>query len=178
MSTAAPIDPAQARTIIEKHIASIPVLADAEVTPVPDLDVAGLRAFSVLPRLTGEAGEVIYLVGPHEMLTSGNPGDFDSLMARLGGGTAAAPFDVQRFAFLFLRLRVLRRGAVLESADGHSLLEPGQLPACRFSPPQVDVDHAGARYRFWVFDTDRMEPVFWDVRVAPGGATTFTSTSP
>jgi hypothetical protein len=173
MIAPAPMDPAEARRIVEEHIASIPLLADAEVVAARDLDVAGLRAFSVLPRLTRRAGEVIYLVGPGEMLTSGTAGDFDRLMARLGGGTAA--LDVQRFAHLFLSLRVVRHGDVLERADGHLLLKPGQLPACRFSPPRVDVDDAGARYRFWVFDADWMEPVFWDVRVAPGGATTFTS---
>jgi hypothetical protein len=141
---------------------------------MPELDVAGLYAFSVMPAVTREAGEIIQLVGPGEMLTSGSAEDFQSLMARLGVGQAPNVMDVQAFARLFLRLLAVRRGVVLEAPDGHVLLQAGQLPPEKFAPPRADFDDHGARYRFWTFDTDRMEPAFWDVRVARDGATTIT----
>lgn len=173
-----PFDSEQARKRVEEKVASIPPLLDSDIARVPDLEVAGLYAFSVMPRSIGKAGEVIYLVGPNEMLTAGTPADFDSLMSRLEIGKKADVLDMETFARLFLRLRVLRHGEILERPDGHALLRPGQLPARKFAPPLYEFDPGGARFRFWVFDTDLMEPVFWDVKVAPNGETTFTSDNP
>lgn len=170
-----PFDLEQARKRIEERVASNEVLGEADVVHVPDLDTAGLYAFSVMPRATGRAGEVIFLVGPDEMLAAGTTADFDRLMARVGVGTTPNVLDLPEFARRFLRLRVLRNGVVLERADAHPLLQPGQLPARRFLPPTYDFGADGARYRFWVFDTDQFGPVFWDVRVAPSGATTFAT---
>lgn len=167
--------PEQAEERLRQHISQIPPLADAIIARVPDLDAAGLYAFSVMPRLTGRAGEVLYLIGSSDMLTSGQPTDFDKLMQRLGVGKKAGILDVHAFAHLFLRLRALRRGVVLDSPNGHVLLRPEQLPSARFSAPKADFDSLGSHYHFWMFDTDRMEPIFWDVRVAPNGITSFTS---
>jgi hypothetical protein len=167
--------PEDAERRVREKIATIPPLRDATVARVPDLDVAGLYAFSVMPRLTGRAGEVIYLVGPDEMLTSGRPGDFDEVMRRLGVGERPGVLDVHKFAHLFLRLRAIRSGVVLDRPDGHVLLRPGQLPPERFVPPSAEFDDQGARFQFWIYDTDRLEPSFWDVRVAPDGTVTFTT---
>jgi hypothetical protein len=82
--------------------------------------------------------------------------------------------DVHTFAHLFIRLRLLRRGVVLDRPDGHVLLRPNQLPAERFVAPQASFDAQGAHYRFWMFDTDRMEPSYWEVRVATDGTTSYT----
>ncbi|MEW5958057.1 MAG: hypothetical protein AB1801_10060 [Chloroflexota bacterium] len=169
--------PEQAEERLRQHIAQIPPLQDADVARVPDLDTAGLYAFSVMPQLTGRAGEVIYLLGPTELLTSGQPADFDKLMNRLGVGRKPGVLDVHTFARLFLRMRAIRYGVVLDRPDGHVLLAPEQLPPERFSPPHVDFDADGTCYRFWMFDTDRMEPVFWNVRVNQDGLTTFTSSN-
>jgi hypothetical protein len=165
----------QARKRVEERVASNELLGEVDIIHVPDLDTAGLYAFSVTPRAIGRAGEVIFLVGPDEMLTAGTASDFDSLMARLGVGTTPNVLDLPAFARRFLRLRVLRNGVLLERPDAHPLIKPGQLPARRFLPPTYDFGADGARYRFWVFDTDRFVPVFWDVRVAPSGATTFAT---
>lgn len=173
MSTT-PFDLEQARKRVEDRVASIPPLGEADIAHASDLDVAGLYAFSVMPRATGKAGEVIYLVGRDEILTAGTPADFDQLMMCLGVGRTPDALDMTRFAHLFLRLRVLRRGVLLERANGHPLLRPEQLPAGQFTPPHYNFDADGARYRFWVFDTDRFAPVWWDVRIAPNGTTAFT----
>ena len=165
----------QARKRVEERVASNEVLGEVDIAHVPDLDTAGLYAFSVMPRAIGRAGEVIFLVGPDEMLAAGTAADFDRLMARVGIGTTPNVMDLFAFARRFLRLRVLRNGVVLERPDAHPLIKPGQLPARRFLPPTYDFGADGARYRFWVFDTDRFVPVFWDVRVAPSGATTFAT---
>lgn len=165
----------QARKRVEERVASNELLGEVDIIHVPDLDTAGLYAFSVTPPAIGRAGEVIFLVGPDEMLTAGTGADFDSLMARLGVGTTPSVLDLPAFARRFLRLRVLRSGVVLERPDAHPLIKPGQLPARRFLPPTYDFGADGARYRFWVFDTDRFVPVFWDVRVAPSGTTTFAT---
>jgi hypothetical protein len=169
-----PSDLERARKQVEARVASIPPLSESDIAHASDLDVAGLSAFSVMPRATGKAGEVIYLVGRDEILTAGTPADFDKLMTRIGVGQTPNALDVPAFAHLFLRLRVLRHGALLERADGHPLLRPGQIPAGQFTPPLYNFDATGAHYRFWVFDTDRFEPILWDVRIAPNGATTFT----
>lgn len=170
-----PFNLEQARKRVEERVASNQVLGEADVVHVPDLDTAGLYAFSVTPRAIGRAGEVIFLIGPDETLTAGTAADFDRLMARLNVGTTPNILDLPRFARRFLRLRVLRNGVMLERPDAHPLIKPGQLPARRFLPPTYDFGADGARYRFWVFDTDRFVPVFWDVRVAPSGATTFAT---
>ena len=170
-----PFNLEQARKRVEERVASTELFGEVDLVHTPDLNTAGLYAFSVMPRATGRAGEVIFLVGPDEMLTAGTAADFDRLMASLGVGTVQNVLDLPAFARRFLRLRVLRNGVVLERADAHPLIKPGQLPARRFLPPTYDFGADGARYRFWVFDTDRFVPVFWDVRVAPSGATTFTT---
>lgn len=170
--------PEEAEARLREHIAGIPPSKDAMVARVRDLDVAGLYAFSVIPS-TGLAGEVYYLLGPTEMLTSGWPSDFDKIMKRLGVGQNPEVLDVHTFARFFLPLCALRRGVVLEHPNGHILLRlrPELLPSGQFSPPRVDFDANGTRYRFWTFDADRMESVFWDVQVAPDGTTSFTSNS-
>jgi hypothetical protein len=162
---------------LRRHLAAIPALEDATMARVPDLDAAGLFAFSVLTA-TGLAGEITYLVGPDELLTSGTRDDFAELMRRLEVGSSPDPPDPQAFAALFLRLLALRRGVVLDREDGHVLLAPGQLPADKFEPPTVERGEGGVRYRFWIFDTDRFEPVRLDVRVARDGTTDYTATSP
>ena len=152
--------PEQARERLEQHIAHIPFFSDALIARASNLDVAGLYAFAVVPASTREAGQVFYLVGSDELLSSAQPyADFDKLMLRLGVGQTPHVLDVQTFARLFISLRALRRGAVLESADGHVLLRPEQLPPEQFTPPQVEFDAAGAHYTFWMFDIDRREPV-------------------
>jgi hypothetical protein len=170
-----PFDLEQARKRVEERVTSNELLGEVNIVHASDLDTAGLYAFSVTPRAIGRAGEVIFLVGPDEMLTAGTAVDFDRLMARLGVGKTPNVLDVPSFAHRFLRLRVLRHGVVLERPDAHPLIKPRQLPARRFLAPTYGFDANGARYRFWVFDTDRFVPVFWEVRIAPSGATSFTT---
>lgn len=169
------VELAEAR--LREYIDSIPPSQGSTIARTPDLDVAGLLAFSVMPS-TGLAGEVIYLVGPDEMLSSGVHTTFDTLMRNLGVGQAPDTLEVHRFAQLFLRLRANRHGVVLDKFDGHPLLKPDQLPKKAFSQPEASFDKNGARYRFWIFDTDHLEPFFFDVLVAPDGTTTFTESSP
>jgi hypothetical protein len=168
--------PEEALKKVDELLAGFAPMQDADIARVPQLDAAGLYAFSAMPRLTGKAGEVIYLVGPGEVLSGGTASDFDSLMARLGVGREPGVLDVHTFARYFMRLRVLRRGVVLDQPDGHVLLDPSQLPPEKFAPPRADFGDEGARYRFWMFDTDRLEPAYWDVRVASDGRTTFELT--
>jgi hypothetical protein len=174
MQTGTPFDLNQAEQRVRNRVATIPPLQDSDIAHVPDLDVGNLYAFSVMPRSIGKAGEVIYLVGPDEMLTAGTPADFHSIMRRLGVGTQSNALDIVTFVRLFLRLRVLRHGELLETAGGNPFLSPGRLPETEFSPPQYRFDRNGANYRFWVLDTDRLAPVFWDIQVAPDGTTTFS----
>ena len=95
MNTHISFDSEQAQRRVEEKISSIPPLKDSDVARVPDLDVAGLYAFSVMPRSVGRAGEVIYLVGPNEILTAGSPADFNRLMSRLDVGTKADALDFE-----------------------------------------------------------------------------------
>ncbi|MBN1316571.1 MAG: hypothetical protein JXA42_13930 [Anaerolineales bacterium] len=161
-----------AKARLREHVDSIPPSQGATIARTPDMDVAGLLAFSVMPS-TGLAGEVIYLVGPDEMLSSGVHSTFDTVMQRLGVGKTPDVLDVHRFAQLFLRLRANRHGVVLDSFDGHPLLKPDQLPKSKFSLPAASFDENGTRYRFWIFDTDHLEPYLIDALVAEDGTTTF-----
>jgi hypothetical protein len=164
--------PETARERLQEHVEQIPPSRGSTIARVPDLDVAGLLAFSVMPS-TGLAGEMIYLLGPDELLSTGLRSTFQLVMDRLGVGREPGVLDVHRFARLFLRLRAHRHGVVLDRPDGHVLLQPGQLPADEFSRPQATFGDDGARFRFWIFDTDRLEPAYYDVTVAPDGTTEF-----
>jgi hypothetical protein len=116
---------------------------------------------------------VIYLMGPDEMLSTGLRTTINEIMARLEVGTKPGVLDVHRFAYIFLRLRAHRRGVVLDAPDGHVLLQPGQLPDDQFTPPEATLDEKGAHFRFWIYETGLMEPLYFDVLVAPDGTTTF-----
>jgi hypothetical protein len=164
--------PETALARVREHVESIPPSRGSIIARVPDLDVAGLLAFSAMPN-TGLAGEITYLVGPDELLSTGLRTTFDLIMHRLGVGREPDLLTVHRFARLFMRLRAHRRGVVLDAPDGHILLRPEQLPADRFTPPEATFDDHGAHFRFWIFDTDHMEPAFFDVTVGPDGTTTF-----
>jgi hypothetical protein len=63
----------------------------------------------------------------------------------------------------------------MDRPDGHILMQPNQLPAETFEPPSMRKTPQGINYRFWVFDTDRYEPVFWNVFVKRDGMVTFAS---
>lgn len=165
--------PQQAEEKLRHHLKHSPAQSDITITYVRDLDIADLFAFSVMPAATGLAGENVYLVGPDEILKAGT--DFDIVMKRLGVGQSASTLDINTLANLFLRFRVLRRGVILEQLDGHALLRPGQLTEDKFHAPRAGLDAEGAHFQFWTFDTDWLEPVYWDVRVEPGGTTSFTS---
>lgn len=167
--------PDQARDLLQQRVDSISFLKGALVARVPDLDVLDYYAFSVLPS-TGLAGEVLYLVSPKEMLSSGQPDDFDVLMYSLGVGRDPNAIEIDKFAQLFLRFRALRRGTLLKHIDDEILLRPEQLPERRFAPPQIEFGPDGVEYRFWMFDTDKMQPFFWSVRVTPEGETEYSST--
>ncbi len=164
--------PETALTRLREHVESIPPSEGSIIARVPDLDVVGLLAFSVMPS-TGLAGEMAYLVGPDELLSTGLRTTFDLVMSRMGEGAPPGVLKVHRFARLFMRLRAHRRGVVLDVPDGHVLLKPGQLSPDDFAPPEATFDADGAHFRFWIFDTDHLEPVFFDVTVAPDGTTSF-----
>lgn len=169
--------PESAQARLRKLVDNIPPSKGATIARVPDLDVCGMLAYSVMPS-TGLAGEVIYLVGPDEMISSGLRTTINEVMRRLEVGKKPGVLDVYRFAHLFLRLRAHRRGIVLDAPDGHVLLRPGQLPAEIFTPPEATFEKDGAHFRFWIYETDHMEPFYFDVLVAPDGTTTFTESSP
>ena len=169
--------PETALARLREHVDSIPPSRGSIIARVPDLDVAGLLAFSVMPS-TGLAGEMTYLVGPDELLSTGLRTTFDLVMNRLGVGRAPGVLGVHRFARLFMRLRAHHRGVVLDALDGHVLLRPGQLSPADFAAPEATFDAKGARFRFWIFDTDRLEPLFFDVTVAPDGTTSFSASGP
>jgi hypothetical protein len=166
--------PETALARLREHVDSIPPSRGSIIARVPDLDVVGLLAFSVMPS-TGLAGEITYLVGPDEMLSTGLRDTFEVVMDRMGVGRAPDVLEVHRFAHLFMRLRAHRRGVVLDAPDGHILLRPDQLPPAEFSPPEATFDVRGAHFRFWIYDTDRMEPVFFEVTVAADGKTSFSA---
>jgi hypothetical protein len=168
-------DQTAARAKLDQLLAASTFLRGASVGPVPELDAAGMYAFSAMPASTGKAGEVLFWIGPDEVLSSAQaPRDFDRMMAKLGVGARRDALDAHQLARLFVRFRALRRGAILDRPDGHVLLKPGQIPADRFAPPRLTTDASGAHLAFWMFDTDRMEPAFFQVDVAPDGKTTFT----
>ena len=169
-----PLSLDEAQKTLVQYISNISFLEDATVSHVPDLDIAEFYAFSVLPK-TGLAGEVIYLVGPEKILTSGNPEDFEYLMEKLNVGRNPNTLDVHTFAKLFLRFRVVRRGTILDTLDSEPLILPGRISAEQFTPPEVEYSDKGVTYRFWVFDTNLFEPVYWEVHVTPDGKTQFKS---
>lgn len=168
-------DAAAARTKLDGVLARSSFLAGAAVGPVPELDAAGMYAFSAMPPSSGKAGEVLFWIGTDEVLSTAQaPRDFERLMAKLGVGARPDALDAHRLALLFVRFRAMRRGVILDRPDGHVLLKPGQIPANRFAPPRLTTDASGAHLAFWMFDTDRMEPALFRVDVAPDGKTAFT----
>jgi hypothetical protein len=171
-------DASQAEARVREHIADLPLLADAGVWRVAELDVGDYFAFSVIPEMTGLAGESLYLVSSDDMVLSGQPADFDRLMATLGVGSRADVLDVKAFAQLFVRVRAVRRGVILDRPDGHPLIQPGQIPDDAFFPPQAEFEEGtGAHFRFWLFDTDRYEAFHFEVDVAPDGSTRFSEST-
>lgn len=168
-------DQAAARAKLDQLLAASTFLKGAAVGSVPELDAAGMFAFSAMPPSTDKAGEVLFWIGPDEILSTAQaPRDFERLMVKLGVGARPDALDAHRLALLFVRFRVLRRGVILDRPDGHVLLRPDQIPADRFAPPRFTADASGAHLTFWMFDTDRMEPAFFRVDVAPDGKTAFT----
>jgi hypothetical protein len=160
---------------LKAHIDAIALLKDSSIARLPELDIAGYYAFSVMPKTTGRAGEITYMVNDQEILTSGQPGHFDKIMKLVLEDENSSPLDVETFAKLFLRMKAIRSGVLLDKPDGHILLKPNQLPPEIFEPPSMRDTPEGINYRFWLFDTDRHLPVFWDVWVKRDGTTTFTS---
>jgi hypothetical protein len=59
----------------------------------------------------------------------------------------------------------------LGASIGHILLWLKLLSPEEFSPPESSFDDEGAHFRFWIFDTDHMEPAYFDVTVAPDRTT-------
>jgi hypothetical protein len=175
VSTEQGVDPDIAMARVRNAIEGIPGMDAVDIAPVPLLDAGGYRAYSVMPRATREAGEVLFWVGPNDMLSSRQPSEFDELMARMGVGEREGSIEPARFAELFLPFRALRRGVVLSRPDEHPLIQPGSLPEDRFTPPVATWDETGVSFRFWTFDTDHYQPVYWDVRVARDGSTTFAN---
>lgn len=168
-------DKTAARAKLDDILGKSTFLKGADVGPVPELDVAGKFAFSAMPRSTGLGGEVLFWIGADETLSTAQaPRDFDRLMAILGVGAKANALEVHRLALLFVRFRVMRRGVILDKPDGHILLQPGMIPADKFAPPKLATDASGAHLAFWMFDTDRMAPAFYQVEISPDGKTTFT----
>lgn len=161
----------QAENRLRQRIAQTPFLQGAILNPIFELDIGGYFVFSVLPK-TGLAGEVIYVVGPEDILSSGRIQDFDTLMSRLGVGWKKDAIEPLAFARLFLRMVARRHGDVLESIEGESMLRPGQLSPERFFAPKSWFDDDGAHFTFWVYDTDSMKPSLWEVHVAADGKTT------
>jgi hypothetical protein len=161
---------------LKTHIDTIALLKDSIIARLPELDIAGYYAFSVMPKATGRAGEITYMVNDQEILTSGQPDHFDKIMKLVMEDEMSWPLDVKTFAKLFLRMKAIRSGVLLDKPDGHILLKPNQLPPEIFEPPSVRETPEGVNYRFWLFDTDRYLPIFWDIFVKEdGAATTFTS---
>lgn len=168
-------DQKAARARLDELLARSTLLAGAYVGPVPDLDAAGMFAFSAMPPSTGKAGEILFWVGPDEILNTGQPErDFERLMAKLGVGSRPDAIDAHKLALLFVRFRAMRRGVILDRADGHVLIKPGMIPADKFAPPSLTTDAAGTHLAFWMFDTDRLQPASYRIDVAPGGKTSFT----
>jgi hypothetical protein len=165
----------QAEQRLRLHIQPIAWLREASIARLPEVDIAGYFAFSVMPQVTGRAGELTYLVNANEILSSGQPTHFDRVMNILMRDANAPPLDITTFARLFLRMKALRAGIVLASADAHILMDPDQLPPGVFEPPSMHETPEGVNYRFWLFDTDRYLPVFWNVSVKRDGTTTYTS---
>lgn len=168
----------RAESHLNSHIQAYEQLQASDIARLPDLDVAGYFAFSLMPWVTGRAGEVIYLVNDQEILTAGQPHDFNKIMKLLIQGEDSWPLEIEAFVQLFLRMRAIRYGVLLYEPGGHVLIEPGQLPPESFEPPSMKKTVEGTNYRFWIYDTDRYTPVFWDVWVGNDGTTTFTSAEP
>ena len=168
-------DQQAAREKLDQILATSSFMKDAYVGPVPELDAAGMYAFSAMPPSTGKAGEMLYWIGPQEVLSTGQPDkDFDRLMAKLGVGAKADAIEVHRLAYLFVRMRAMRRGVILDKPDGHVLLKPGTILLDQFAPPTMSTDARGTHLAFWMFDTDFKAPRHYQVDVAPDGTTTFS----
>lgn len=156
--------------VLEAHLAKHDIFKDANVVEVPDLDIVGYSAFSMTPKSTGRAGEVFYLVKDQEILSSGS-NTLDIVMKQLNESNQT--LDVHEFAMFFLRFKVVRHGVVLDSHDGHVLMEPNHLPESDFSPPLLTEETDSLNYTFWIFDTDRYIPVFYDIQVGKNGQIEF-----
>jgi hypothetical protein len=165
----------RAKQRLRTHIDTISFLKASDIARLPDLDIAGYYAFSVMPVVTGRAGEITYLVNDQEILSSGQPSHFDKIMKWVLEDKVSSPIDVETFARLFLRMKAIRYGVLLYTPDGHILLEGNPIPLEIFEPPSMTGTSEGINCRFWVYDTDRFEPVFWEVWVKRDGSTTFTS---
>ena len=152
--------------VLEAHLAKHSIFKDANVVRASDLDIAGYTAFSMTPKSTGRAGEVYFLVKDQEILSSGS-NTLDIVMKQLIASNQT--LDVYEFAAFFLRFKVVRYGVVLDTHDGHVLMEPNHLPESDFSPPSFNEGADGLNYSFWIFDTDGYIPVYYDIHVRTDG---------
>jgi hypothetical protein len=159
------VDEAQRR--VTAHVASIPPLAGARIGRAVQLDCAGFYAFAVTA--PAAAGFQIFLVDDQALIGTGQPEATFAEVARRMAAAGEIP-DVHRFAQLFLNLRALRPGVVLDAPDTSPLVRPEDLPG--FAPPSAETTATGTRYRFWALDTRRGQPGFWDVELGRDGAVT------
>jgi len=172
MKTSDPLSTMSPEEVLKEHLANHSLSEEATITRTEDLDILEYSAFVWTPKSTGRAGQIFFLVKEGEVLSSGS-NTLDLVMKELIESNDA--LSVHDFAKYFLPFKVVRYGVVLDTHDGHVLMEPDHLPESEFSIPSRTETEDGLNYSFWIFDTDRYIPVYFDVTVKNDGKIDYTT---
>lgn len=162
-----PMDEQKADSLLKAYLDTIEFFNDASVVRVPDLDLGGYLCFSLTPKSSGNYLELTFFVNEHEILSSGQGKDFDTLVLRMM--QQGLEPDVHTFAKIVLKMRDRGHGLVLDSVDQHVLLKPDQWPSDQFEPPRMEKRNDGLHYFYWLYDTDRYEARHYNVHVKSNG---------
>lgn len=163
---------AKAKNLLRLKLEESSVLRNASIVRQPELDLIEYVAFAVLPELTGQAGMISYLIKDKEILSSGQPNHLDRIMSQLM--KANKTLDIEHFANLFFKMKVLHNGVVLYKKNGNALLEANNLEIKNFIEPSVKKQYNGLNYRFLFFDTSNFTVSFWDIQVQNNGKTRYS----
>src|SRR3989338_2581945 len=131
-----PMDEQKADSLLKAYLDTIEFFKDASVVRLPDLDLGAYFCFSLTPKSSGHYAELTFFVDEHEILSSGQGKDFDTLVLRMT--QQGLEPDVHTFAQIVLKMKERGHGMVLDRADQHVLLKPDQWPSDQFQPPRME----------------------------------------
>ena len=153
----------EARDHLQQYLLDKPLLKDAYVTRLANLDAGDYFGFYLMPKTTGRAGEVFFLTDGKEVLSSGKPDSFNRIIKHLFN-KGIVP-GITKLATLFLRLKALRNGEILDNTNT-DLVTFQRTGTALPAPPSFYQKSEAFVYEFWLFDTDHRLPVFFSIAIS------------